>query len=166
MKGITRIGLFSVLAVAMAVTPLAACGTSGYYVENEEVWVDRAPPPPRYEHRPMMPGPDYVWVGGYWYWTGRGYTWRSGFWDRAPYAGHVWVNSGWVFQSGRYRYVAGRWSAPARAPHRNYVTRPLPPAYRPTRPGTRTWNNDRNRPRPNSNRPAPRPNSNRPAPRR
>jgi hypothetical protein len=147
MKQLKRLGLFGGLMLALALSPLAACGTTTYVVDDGEVWVERAPPPPRFDRRPPLPGPGHVWVSGYWYWTGGGYVWRAGFWDVPPYNGHVWVDAGWVFHQGRYRYVPGRWSAPARRPHYNYVTRPLPPAYRPTRPGRPDWrDHHRNRP--------------------
>jgi hypothetical protein len=173
MQRMKRLGIFGALALSLALTPLAACGTSAYYVDGGEVWVDRAPPPPRFDRRPAMPGAGYVWVDGYWYWTGGGYVWRTGFWDRPPMNGHIWVASGWVFHNGRYRYVPGRWSAPRVAPRHNYVTRPLPAAYRPVRPGQRVWNHrNRTNSRGNARPPARAPNRQparpgaRPAPRR
>ena len=51
------------------------------------------PPPPRalYSYAPARPGPGYVLVDGYWEYTGRGYSWRPGYWAQAPYAGARWV---------------------------------------------------------------------------
>ncbi|MGD1095740.1 MAG: YXWGXW repeat-containing protein [Bryobacteraceae bacterium] len=38
------------------------------------------PPPPRVLHlRPASPGPDFVWVDGYWYPVGGHYHWRAGY---------------------------------------------------------------------------------------
>ena len=51
------------------------------------------PPPPARVVRvtPARPGPDFIWVQGYWYPVGNHYTWHSGYWTRAPYAGARWV---------------------------------------------------------------------------
>ena len=50
------------------------------------------PPPPRVVRVvPPSPGPDFVWVGGYWYPAGAHYKWHDGYWTRAPYAGAHWV---------------------------------------------------------------------------
>ena len=64
------------------------------------------PPAPRVVHvTPARPGPDYVWVAGYWYPSGNRYAWHDGYWTREPYAGARWV-------APRYegdRYYAGYW---------------------------------------------------------
>src|SRR4051812_27659913 len=47
-----------------------------------------APPPPRVMRvRPMAPGPDYIWVDGYWYPERGRYHWHQGYWTRRPYEG-------------------------------------------------------------------------------
>ena len=49
------------------------------------------PPPPHVVRvRPVAPGPDYVWVEGYWYPVEGHYRWHNGYWTRAPYAGARW----------------------------------------------------------------------------
>src|ERR1700722_9466882 len=46
------------------------------------------PPAPRVVHvRPVSPGPDYVWIDGYWYPAGGHYRWHEGYWSRPPYPG-------------------------------------------------------------------------------
>src|SRR5690348_17969502 len=64
------------------------------------------PPPPRVvRFRPVAPGPDYIWVEGYWYPTGNHYKWHDGYWTRAPYAAARWIPP-------RYegdRYYEGYW---------------------------------------------------------
>jgi hypothetical protein len=51
-----------------------------------------APPPPRVVHaQPPRPGPDFVWVDGYWYPVAGHYRWHAGYWTRPPYAGAHWV---------------------------------------------------------------------------
>jgi hypothetical protein len=50
------------------------------------------PPPPRVIHiRPVAPGPDYIWIEGYWYPAGHKYKWHNGYWTRLPYPGARWV---------------------------------------------------------------------------
>ena len=51
-----------------------------------------APPPPRVVRvLPPTPGPEFMWVEGYWYPVGRHYRWHEGYWTRPPYAGARWV---------------------------------------------------------------------------
>jgi len=64
------------------------------------------PPPPRVLRvRPIAPGPDFVWVDGYWYPVGNHYRWHAGYWTRAPYAGARWV----VPHHDGERFFAGYW---------------------------------------------------------
>ena len=50
-----------------------------------------APPPPRIVARPVVPGPGFVWVEGYWYPVGHHWKWHNGYWTRPPYPGAVWL---------------------------------------------------------------------------
>jgi hypothetical protein len=63
------------------------------------------PPVPRAYYVPPQPGPDFVWVEGYWYPQGSHYVWHNGYWTRAPYADAYWVAP---YYSGR-TYYAGHW---------------------------------------------------------
>ena len=58
------------------------------------------PPPPRVYHVPPAPGPEYVWVEGYWYPQGHHYQWHDGYWTRPPYANAYWVEP--YYAQGRY----------------------------------------------------------------
>ena len=59
------------------------------------------PPPPRIERvRPVAPGPDYVWVDGYWYPVGHHWKWHKGYWTLAPYGGARWFAP--HYEGGRY----------------------------------------------------------------
>ena len=64
------------------------------------------PPAPRVVRvRPRAPGPDYIWVDGYWYADGSRYRWHDGYWTRPPYDGARWVGP-------RYegsQFYAGYW---------------------------------------------------------
>jgi hypothetical protein len=69
-----------------------------------------APPPPRIVRvRPIAPGPDYLWVDGYWYVVGNRYRWHVGYWTSPPYAGYRWV----VPRYEGERYYGGYWDGEA-----------------------------------------------------
>jgi hypothetical protein len=71
-----------------------------------------APPPPRVLRvRPATPGPEFMWVEGYWYPVGNHYKWHPGYWTRPPYAGAVWVaprHDGAKYFNGYWEGNAGR----------------------------------------------------------
>ena len=70
--------------------------------------VDASPPPPRHVYVDARPG--YVWVDGYWYWTGGDWLWMDGYWvDDRP--GYVYVQGRWVTHSGRHVWRPGGWRA-------------------------------------------------------
>jgi len=65
-----------------------------------------SPPPPRVVHvLPARPGPEFVWVEGYWYPVGHHYKWHEGYWTRPPYEGARWVAP---HHDGQ-QYYAGYW---------------------------------------------------------
>jgi len=66
------------------------------------------PPPPRVYVVPARPGPEFVWVEGYWFPQGRHYAWHDGYWTRPPSVGAYWVEP--YYEHGRY--VAGYWESP------------------------------------------------------
>ena len=71
-----------------------------------------APPPPRVlKVRPVQPGPDYLWIDGYWYPVGHKYAWHPGYWTRPPYPGAHWVaprHDGKQFFAGYWDGERGR----------------------------------------------------------
>ena len=65
-----------------------------------------APPPVRMMRaQPRSPGPDYLWIGGYWYPNGNHYRWHEGYWTRPAYEGARWVGP----RHDGQRYFAGYW---------------------------------------------------------
>ena len=73
------------------------------------VYIGTPPPPLRYEVRPPLPGPGYVWADGYWNWYGGRYVWYPGAWRRPPFAGAYWehphydrFDRGWAFHEGHW----------------------------------------------------------------
>src|SRR2546430_14944084 len=108
-----------VLALLAAV-PLAGCvvRSAGYGEEAQypapsdgyaEVQVNAPPPAAVVEARPYPPGPGYVWVDGYWDWTGYDWYWVNGFWA-PPRGGYVYVRPSYVPLGGRWVYRRGYWA--------------------------------------------------------
>jgi hypothetical protein len=65
-----------------------------------------APPPPRVVRvLPLSPGPEYVWIDGYWYPVGSHYKWHAGYWTRPAYPAARWIAPRYE----RGRYFAGYW---------------------------------------------------------
>jgi hypothetical protein len=63
------------------------------------------PPAPRAYRVPPQPGPDYVWVDGYWYPENGQYRWHNGYWTHPPYPDAYWVAP--YYQGGQY--YSGHW---------------------------------------------------------
>ena len=73
------------------------------------VYVDRAPPVAYNEVVTIAPGSGYVWVGGFYGWSGRDYVWNRGYWS-LPARGYTRWNAGYWHRDGRGHYwVPGRW---------------------------------------------------------
>jgi hypothetical protein len=64
------------------------------------------PPAPRVVHAvPARPGPNFVWVQGYWYPVNNRYVWHDGYWTRPPYESAHWVQPRYEGQ----HYYYGHW---------------------------------------------------------
>jgi len=70
-----------------------------------DVHLGTPPPAPRAYRVPAQPGPDYVWVEGYWYPVNGRYEWHNGYWTRPPYDGAYWVAP--YYENGEY--YSGHW---------------------------------------------------------
>jgi len=71
--------------------------------------VTEAPPPLYVEPIPVAPGPEFVWVGGYWVVSGGGWVWVHGRYDRPPNRGAHWVGHAWVQNGDRWELHKGGW---------------------------------------------------------
>ena len=69
-----------------------------------------APPHVRIETRSVAPGPDYVWVGGFWDWQGDQWIWVPGRWDRPAERDVIWVSPRYEREEDGWRYEPGHWS--------------------------------------------------------
>ena len=55
------------------------------------------------------PGPDYVWVGGYWTWYGGRWCWARGHWAYPPHRGAYWQGGHWDHRGSSHVWVGGYW---------------------------------------------------------
>jgi hypothetical protein len=81
---------------------ITICGIGlGLGVANAQVIIHAGPPPPVIVERPGPPlHAGWVWVPGYYRWTGARYVWVPGV---------VWIPGRWVPRGGGYVWVAGYW---------------------------------------------------------
>ena len=89
------------------ITVLAALLLAGSALVAQVSIIIGPPPPPRVIRvLPPSPGPEFVWVDGYWYPVGSHYEWHAGYWTRPPYPGAHWVAP---HHDGE-RYFGGYWN--------------------------------------------------------
>jgi hypothetical protein len=67
------------------------------------------PPPPIVEQVIVSPGPDYVWISGYWAWHHHHWEWVRGRWDLPPRRGAIWISGRWEQHGGRVIWIDGYW---------------------------------------------------------
>ena len=97
-----------VLASALSLG-LAGCLLPPVDSYSVGVVVTSAPPPDRYEVYGVMPGPDFVWIRGYWQWSGVEYVWISGRWEQPPRGYRHYDRGSWHRTGHGWRYREGRW---------------------------------------------------------
>jgi hypothetical protein len=112
-RGFRVAGFSTALAVALAIGLSSCVIEASVAATPNEVTVAGPPPPPVQELPPPTPGPEAVWIAGYWHWTGMQYTWIPGHWENAP-PGAVWRAPRYSTREGNYFYEPGGWSRPSR----------------------------------------------------
>ena len=60
------------------------------------------------EYRPPPPDYGYLWVDGYWDWTGYDWSWSNGYWSPSR-PGYVFVGPRYIYEGGRPVYYRGYW---------------------------------------------------------
>lgn len=96
-------------AATLALAGLAALPAHAGPQVDFQVVIGNAPPPPRYEVMPAARA-GYIWVPGYWTWSGRRHVWLGGHWERARAGFHYrapqWrrVHNGWQLQRGGWEH--------------------------------------------------------------
>ena len=74
-----------------------------------QVVVRVRPPAAIVETRPVRPGPNHIWIGGYHRWDGHAYVWVPGQWELPPRPHAHWVARRWVRRHGGWVMVGGYW---------------------------------------------------------
>ena len=112
------------LWIATAAAPLAAWGLSGCVVAplpppgyptvvepgpGPVVVAPQGPPPLVVEPVVVAPAPGYIWIGGYWSWSGGRASRRAGHWA-APRPGYHWVPRQWSQGPGGWHQHGGHWA--------------------------------------------------------
>jgi len=112
-----RAALGAALAV-VAGTALTGCIVApppgqpvGYYASEPGpvVVASVAPPPLIYEPVVAAPAPGYLWISGYWSWSGGRHVWTGGHWA-APRPGYHWVPRQWERGPGGWQQRGGHWA--------------------------------------------------------
>ena len=92
------------LVLAFALLGVSAATHAAVFVS-----VAIAPPVLPVYAQPICPGPNYIWVPGYWAYGDDGYYWVPGTWVIAPYVGALWTPGWWGWANGLYIWHAGYW---------------------------------------------------------
>jgi hypothetical protein len=87
------------VALGLALAPLTGC--TGPVIEG--------PPASQVEVLSSAPGPDYVWIDGYWGWRWGHYHWMGGHWERPPRPDAKWVKPRWERRGDHYFLIEGYW---------------------------------------------------------
>jgi WXXGXW repeat (2 copies) len=111
MRVVLAVGFVGAITVGMPVLVSAQ-----YYPPPQDydapqlISADVPPPPlPVYE-QPIIPGPGYLWVPGYWAWSDDfEYYWVPGTWVLAPEPGLLWTPAYWAWNDGEYVFYPGYW---------------------------------------------------------
>jgi hypothetical protein len=98
-------GLAGALVFSLALGGCVVVPADPYYAGG---LVMVAPPAPRAEVIGVAPVPGYLWIGGYWNWTGHRHDWVAGHWE-APRPGHRWVPHQWARDGSGWRLHPGYW---------------------------------------------------------
>ena len=74
------------------------------------VTIGTPPPPLRYEARPGIPGPGFIWVDGFWEPASGRYQWHPGHWERPPFEGAFYVHPHWDHYPDGWHMHEGYWA--------------------------------------------------------
>jgi len=104
MRTMVRFNRFTSLSLTiLTVSAMMLIGCAGSVVVRTE-----PPELPVYE-QPFCPGPDYLWIPGYWTYGPSGYYWVPGLWEQAPRVGYLWTPGYWGWSDRGYLWHNGYW---------------------------------------------------------
>jgi len=104
---VSRRFLFTGLAVMAGAAALASSA------QAQEVFIERAPPPPRVEVIPVIPAERMErehWQPGHWRWDGHEHVWVEGRYVERPRRGAVWVPARWEQRPRGWVLIEGHWT--------------------------------------------------------
>ncbi len=99
----TLIGICGAAALLVTLTACPPVPPDGV------VYASEGPPPMRTEVAIAAPGPDFVWVPGYWNWGGSAYVWTAGAWSHPPHVHARWVAPSWHHNGHGWYSTRGEW---------------------------------------------------------
>lgn len=81
------------------------------YVVPPPLIVTAGPPAPLAEVIPRLPGPNYIWIAGYWHWpeNQHRWVWQRGHYELRPHPGAEWQPPEYQRQGNRWHYAPGHW---------------------------------------------------------
>ena len=114
MKTNVSIWVWALIAITGIFLSTGCAHRRTVYVTNpamapgDEVVVTETPPAPQVEVVGVAPGPEYIWVPGWWEWHGR-WVWMEGRWTVGPHPHARWEPGHWVHHGRGYVWRPGRW---------------------------------------------------------
>lgn len=115
MNGKQILSFGSLAAPALLLAALAAPAAQAQV--SFGIAIGSAPPPLRYEVRPPIPGPGYIWTDGFYEPYGGRYRWHRGYWQQPPYANAYYVHPHWDHYPDGWHQHEGYWSHEDHDPH-------------------------------------------------
>jgi hypothetical protein len=100
--------LFLAIALLVAI-PAASPGAFAQISVGIGITVGFAPPPLPVYVQPVIPGPGFIWVPGYWAYGDDGYYWVPGTWVEPPTVGLLWTPGYWGWNGGEFVFNEGYW---------------------------------------------------------
>jgi hypothetical protein len=97
------------LSLACVVTPRGRVAVMAPVPVVHTVYVEREPPPVRYERIPDPPSREHHWVPGHWQWDGREYVWVPGHYQVRPRPEVIWAPGHWERHERGWYWIEGRW---------------------------------------------------------
>ncbi len=100
--------VYALAVAAVFAAPITGCAV---YARPRVgvVYIQRGPPVERVEVIPAAPGPEFVWIKGYWGYHGAEFAWVPGRWERPVEGRRVWVAHQWVHDRNGWYLVEGHW---------------------------------------------------------
>lgn len=89
--------------------PQGQVGVSAGDPVAHHTYVERQPPPVRFEHIPKASSRDDHWVAGHWRWDGGEYVWVPGYYHARPRPQVIWVDGRWTRNSSGWYWIEGSW---------------------------------------------------------